>query len=126
MRERGGGGVVIERKGGRTFSLRVLLRANFVFLFSKFSSVLSSLHTVPLCCSFFFLFPFFFLPLPSLSLPLSPSLSLSLCLSSSMVLFARLLVTPVCVFMGDLDTRRMRFSEERTLKVVSPAGPGSF
>lgn len=48
----GGGGVVIERKGGRTFSLRVLLRANFVFLFSKFSSVRCSLHTVPLCGSF--------------------------------------------------------------------------
>ena len=69
---------MIERKGGRTFSLRVLLRANFVFLFSKFSSVLSSLHTVPLCCSFFFLFPFFFF----LS-PLSLSLSLPLCLSLS-------------------------------------------
>lgn len=49
--------MVIERKGGRTFSLRVLLRANFVFLFSKFSSVLSTLHTVPLCCFFFSIFP---------------------------------------------------------------------
>ncbi len=96
---------MIERKGGRTFSLRVLLRANFVFLFSKFSSVLSSLHTASLCCSFsfpsFFCFP-------------------------SLVLFARLLVAPVCVFMGDLDTGRMRFLEEPKLKVVSATGPGLF
>lgn len=52
--------MVIERKGGRTFSLRVLLRANFVFLFSKFSSVLCSLHTVSsslrLFCSLVFSF----------------------------------------------------------------------
>lgn len=53
----------MSAKGGRTFSLRVLLRANFVFLFSKFSSVRSSLHTAPLCCSFsfsVFSFSFFF------------------------------------------------------------------
>lgn len=41
----------MERKGGRTFSLRVLLRANFVFLFSKFSAVLSSLLPAALLCS---------------------------------------------------------------------------
>lgn len=72
--------MVIERKGGRTFSLRVLLRANFVFLFSKFSSVLSSLNTVPLCCSFSFSF-------------------------FSQWLFARLLVTTVCFFHGGFGHR---------------------
>lgn len=96
--------MVIERKGGRTFSLRVLLRANFVFLFSKFSSVLSCLHAVPLCCSFSF--PFFFL--------------------HSVVFSLSLLVTTVCFCMGDLDTKRMRFLEEQILKVVSSPGAGLF
>lgn len=94
--------MVIEHKVGRTFSLRVLLRANFVFLFSKFSSVLRSLHTVP------------------------PRCSLSFFSSPPMVLFAPLLVTPVCVFLGGLDAGRMRVWEEQALKVVSAAGPGLF
>lgn len=89
---------MIERKGGRTFSLWVLLSANFVFLFSKFSTVLSSLRAVPPRCSFF----------------------------PSMLLFAPLLAAPVFVFTGDLDTGRMRFWKEQTPEVVSSAGLGLF
>lgn len=92
--------MVIERKGGRTFSLRALLRANFVFLFSKFSSVLSSLHTdPPLLLVFFSIFP-------------------------SMVVFACLLVTTDCCCLVDVDTERMRFLEDQILHVVS--APGFF
>lgn len=90
--------MVIERKGGRTFSLRVLLRANFVFLFSNFSSVLSSQRTLPLSCSF--------------SLPFSCPQWFCL--------------VTVCFCMGDLNTGRMRFLEEQILKVVSAACLGLF
>jgi len=69
-----------------------------VFLFSKFSSVLSSLQhsSVPLLFfpSYFHLCSFFFF---------------------SMLL----LVTAGRLLVGDLDTGRMRFLEEHMLKVVS-------
>lgn len=77
-----------------------------MFLFSKFSSALSSLHTVsfPAASPFLFFLSQFFFPPPS------------------MVLFAPLGV----FFMGDSETRRMRFWQEQTLKVVSSAAPGLF
>lgn len=42
---------------GQDFSLRVLLRANFEFLFFKFSALPLSLLTLPLCFSFFLFSP---------------------------------------------------------------------
>lgn len=101
----------MSAKGAGLFPLRVLLRANFVFLFSKFSSVLSSLRTVPLCCSFFLPFSVFFL---------------GFFFSSFMVLFACLLVNAVCFWMRAVDTERMRILEEQALKVVFSSGPGLF
>lgn len=104
----------MSAKGAGLFPLRVLLRANFVFLFSKFSSVLSSLRTVPLCCSFFLPFSVFF------------CFFLVFFFSSFMVLFACLLVNAVCFWMRAVDTERMRILEEQALKVVFSSGPGLF
>lgn len=89
---------------GQDFSLRVLLRANFEFLFFKFSALPLSLLTLPLC---FPLFPFF-----------TPFLSV--------VLFAPLLAAAGRGFMGGWDTGRMRVAGKGPLKLASSASPGFF
>lgn len=88
---------------GQDFSLRVLLRANFEFLFFKFIALPLSLLTLPLL----FLFPFF-----------TPFLSV--------VLFAPLLAAAGRGFMGGWDTGRMRFAGKGILQLASSASPGFF
>lgn len=89
---------------GQDFPLRVLLRANFEFLFFKFSALPLSLLTLPLL----FLFSFFSPPF------------------LSVVLFAPLLAAAGRGFMGGWDTGRMRFAGKGTLKLASSASPGFF
>lgn len=91
-------------QSGQDFSLRVLLRANFEFLFFKFSALPHSLLTLPLRL-FFFLFSPPFL---------------------SVVLFAPLLAAAGRGFLGGWDTGRMRFAGKGLLKLASSASPGSF
>lgn len=106
--------MVIERKGGRTFSSPGPIKSKLcVFVLQVQLGALQPAHSSSLLlffsslfCFFLFFSWFFF--------------------SSFMVLFACLLVNAVCFWMGAVDTERMRILEEQALKVVFSSGPGLF
>lgn len=102
--------MVIERKGGRTFSSPGPIKSKLcVFVLQVQLGALQPAHSSSLLLFFSSLFCFF----------------LGF-FSSFMVLFACLLVNAVCFWVGAVDTERMRILEEQALKVVFSSGPGLF
>lgn len=103
--------MVIERKGGRTFSSPGPIKSKLcVFVLQVQLGALQPAHSSSLLLFFSSLFCFF----------------LGFFFSSFMVLFACLLVNAVCFWMRAVDTERMRILEEQALKVVFSSGPGLF
>lgn len=106
--------MVIERKGGRTFSSPGPIKSKLcVFVLQVQLGALQPAHSSSLLLFFFFPFLFF-------------SVFFLFFFSSFMVLFACLLVNAVCFWMRAVDTERMRILEEQALKVVFSSGPGLF
>lgn len=91
--------MVIERKGGRTFSSPGPIKSKLcVFVLQVQLGALQPAHSSSLLLFFSSLFCFF--------------LFLVFFFSSLMVLLACLLVNAVCFWMGAVDTERMRILEE--------------
>lgn len=106
--------MVIERKGGRTFSSPGPIKSKLcVFVLQVQLGALQPAHSSSLLL-FFLPFSVFF------------CFFLGFFFSSFMVLFACLLVNAVCFWMRAVDTERMRILEEQALKVVFSSGPGLF